>query len=72
MDTGALDTARVDCDGTILEPLPSMDGHWRLVDPKGEGSLRTGSRPIQRKYYLSIRDNKLLPDYDWESLSLEP
>lgn len=72
MDTGALDTARVDCGGSIVQPVPSMDGHWTLVDPKGEGSLRIGSRPIQRKYYLSLRDNKLLPDYGWESLSLEP
>lgn len=71
MDTGALDTARVDCFGSIVEPVPSLDGHWRLVDPKAEGGLRTGSRPIDRKYYLSLRENKLLPDYGWESLSLD-
>lgn len=72
MDTGALDTARVDCGGTILEPAPSMEGHWKLVEPKGEDSLSIGTRPIQRRYYLSLRDNKLLPEYSWESLSLEP
>lgn len=73
MDTGAFDTASVAFAGCILEPVPTMDGHWRILsDPKdSEDGLGTGSGPIQRRYYLSRRDNKLLPDYDWESLSLE-
>lgn len=74
MDTGAFDTARVACGGCILEPVPSMEGHWRiLADHKGsEDSLGTGTGPIERKYYLSRTANKVLPDVEWESLSRQP
>ncbi|MCO4253627.1 hypothetical protein [Pseudarthrobacter raffinosi] len=74
MDTGAFDTARIACGGCILEPVPSMDGHWRLLaDHKGsEDGLGTGAWPIERKYFLSRSANKVLPDIEWESLVREP
>jgi hypothetical protein len=74
MDTGAFDTARISCGGCILEPVPSMDGHWRiLADHKGsEDRLGTGTWPTERKYFLSRSANKVLPDIEWESLVYEP
>ena len=70
MDTGALDMARIAFGGWILEPVPSLDGHWRIAE-NPQGKVGTSSYPVYRKYYLSLQENKLLPDYDWESLSMD-
>lgn len=74
MDTGAIDRTRVSFGGTLLEPVPGKNSVWRLLITPGTSPdyPTVGVEPTHRTYYLSLRENRLLPDYSLEPADASP
>ncbi|WP_369371736.1 hypothetical protein AB1046_00020 [Promicromonospora sp. Populi] len=66
-DTSANDTWTIMLGGTPVEPVPKLDGVWRIIEEvhRGDGGIAAmggGARPRERIYFLSKSRNERLDD----------
>jgi hypothetical protein len=64
-DTGAIDRWAIHLGGTVVEPVPDMEGAWRLIETPDRlsgkpGAVGVGAVLRDRTYYLSKSRNQQL------------